>query len=110
MDGLQQVLGEDLVLIGTSIFSKYPAGAGTGAGAGEEEALEQDGAAFVGWHQDLKYWGLSSPVEGEGEEQVKEVNVWIAVDQVCSVLCGLVTLGAQNLCGFCSKLLFGKVR
>ena len=50
------------MLLSTAIVCKYPPN------------IDQDdteNAKFVAWHQDLKYWGI---------RPLKEVTVWIAVD------------------------------
>lgn len=54
MDIVQQVMGEDILVLGTRFFCKYP-----------------DGKRFVAWHQDITYWGLEPPVAH---------SVWIAID------------------------------
>lgn len=55
LDAAQQALGDDVVLIATHFFTKYP------------DAKEQ----FVAWHQDVTYWGL---------EPAKAITVWLAID------------------------------
>lgn len=52
-DPVSEILGDDLLALGTSFFNKEP---GT--------------ANYVSWHQDLHYWGL------EGDD---EVTAWIAL-------------------------------
>jgi len=60
LDAVEQLIGRDLVLLGTHIFCKYPA-----KDTGKE--------AFVAWHQDVIYWGLKPPVT---------VTAWLAIDDV----------------------------
>ena len=60
LDAVEQVLGPDLLLLGTHAFCKYPV----------EEVGE---AAFVAWHQDVTYWGLEPPLAITG---------WLAIDDV----------------------------
>lgn len=54
---MRYILGPDLVLIGTSIVTKYP----------QVEA----GTSYVGYHQDLKYWGITPLISAAA---------WIALD------------------------------
>ena len=72
---------EDIVLLASCLFSKY---------APETRTSSYDGD-FVGWHQDLRYWGLESVREGRG---VEIINMWMAVDQV---MCLPKLLGACNI-------------
>lgn len=58
LDCIEQVVGPDIVLLGTHFFCKYPA-------KGSE--------AFVAWHQDVTYWGLKPP---------KSTTAWLAIDDV----------------------------
>jgi ectoine hydroxylase-related dioxygenase (phytanoyl-CoA dioxygenase family) len=44
LDTVSALLGPDLVLLSTALFTKYP--------------VEEAGAQYVGAHQDLKYWGI----------------------------------------------------
>ena len=52
-DPVAALLGEDLLVMGTSFFTKEP-----------------NSTSYVSWHQDLHYWGL------EGDD---EVTAWIAL-------------------------------
>ena len=52
-DPVAALLGEDLLVMGTSFFTK-----------------DANSSAYVSWHQDLHYWGL------EGDD---EVTAWIAL-------------------------------
>lgn len=52
---VSELLGPDLVLLGTHFFCKYP------------ELAE----SFVSWHQDVTYWGLTPP---------KAVTLWLSID------------------------------
>jgi hypothetical protein len=54
---MRELLGEDLLLMSTHFFCKYP------------EAAPQ---RFVGWHQDVTYWGLEPP---------EAHTAWIAIDR-----------------------------
>ncbi|HLV79181.1 MAG TPA: phytanoyl-CoA dioxygenase family protein, partial [Chthonomonadaceae bacterium] len=54
LDGVEALLGPDVLLLATHFFCKY----------GPEEW-------FVAWHQDVTYWGLEPPVA---------VTAWYAVD------------------------------
>ena len=64
---------EDIVLLASCLFSKYAPDTRTSSYHGD----------FVGWHQDLRYWGLESVREGRG---VQIINMWLAVDQVTCLL------------------------
>lgn len=55
LDAIEQIVGPDLILLGTHFFVKYP---------GQVEA-------FVAWHQDATYWGL---------EPNDAVTAWVAID------------------------------
>ena len=56
LDQMQELIGEDLMILGTHFFCKYPV-----------ESTEH----FVAWHQDVTYWGLELP---------EAHTAWIAVD------------------------------
>ena len=56
LDLIQQVMGEDVLLLATHFFCKYP---------------DQEGKQFVAWHQDITYWGLEPSIAH---------TAWIAVD------------------------------
>ncbi len=56
LDVMEQVVGPDLMLLGTHFFNKRP---------------DPDAASFVAWHQDVTYWGLE-PAEAH--------SAWIAID------------------------------
>ncbi len=56
LDAIAEVLGPDIVLLGTHFFVKYP---------GQTEA-------YVAWHQDATYWGL---------QPAKAVTAWLAIDR-----------------------------
>ena len=47
LDLMQSVVGENLILLGTHFFCKYPV---------EEKEY------FVAWYQDVTYWGLEPPL------------------------------------------------
>ena len=68
LDVVSELLGsEDIVLLSSTIFTKYP----------PEKVTPDYEGDFVGWHQDLRYWGLESAEEGE---RVRIINMWMAVD------------------------------
>jgi len=54
---MSNLLGPDLVLLNTTIMTKYPS--------------KVEGPAFVGYHQDMKYWGMDPKISA---------TAWIAVD------------------------------
>ena len=56
LDVMQAVIGEDVMLLATHFFCKYP---------------EKDPKSFVAWHQDITYWGLEPP---------EAHTAWIAID------------------------------
>ncbi|MEC7842388.1 MAG: phytanoyl-CoA dioxygenase family protein, partial [Candidatus Latescibacterota bacterium] len=56
IDLIASVMGEDILLLGTHFFCKYP---------------DPDGEKFVAWHQDVTYWGLEPP---------EAHTAWIAID------------------------------
>jgi hypothetical protein len=56
LDIMQAVMGDDVLLLSTHFFCKYP---------------EKDSKSFVAWHQDITYWGLEPP---------EAHTAWIAID------------------------------
>lgn len=56
LDVMQAVMGEDVMLLSTHFFCKYP---------------DPEAKAFVAWHQDITYWGLEPPIAH---------TAWIAID------------------------------
>ena len=56
IDAICACMGEDIMLLSTHFFCKYP---------------EPDNEKFVAWHQDITYWGLEPP---------EAHTAWIAVD------------------------------
>ena len=56
IDLMASIMGEDILLLSTHFFCKYP---------------DPDGAKFVAWHQDVTYWGLEPP---------EAHTAWIAID------------------------------
>jgi ectoine hydroxylase-related dioxygenase (phytanoyl-CoA dioxygenase family) len=56
LDVMQAVMGEDVMLLSTHFFCKYP---------------DKTGEKFVAWHQDITYWGLEPP---------EAHTAWIAID------------------------------
>ena len=57
VDAMAGVMGDDVMLLGTHFFCKYPGNAS---------------GKFVAWHQDVTFWGLD-PAEAH--------TAWIAVDR-----------------------------
>ncbi len=55
LETMREILGEDLLLLGTHFFCKYP-------------DLNE---SFVSWHQDVTYWGL---------KPAKAATLWLAID------------------------------
>ena len=53
LDAVEQILGPDIVVFSASIFAK-----------------EAGSTKYVGWHQDLTYWGLTG---------AEEVTAWLAI-------------------------------
>ena len=77
---VSELLGsEDVVLLASAIFSKYAPAPG--------QTSSNYSGDFVGWHQDLRYWGLDSLVPGR---PVQIVNMWLAVDMVSQFISFLV--------------------
>ena len=60
LDAVSQILGPDIVLLGTHFFCKYPVQIGTDK-------------PFIAWHQDVTYWGLTPP---------QVAAAWLAIDDV----------------------------
>ena len=56
IDLIASIMGEDILLLSTHFFCKYP---------------DPDGEKFVAWHQDVTYWGLEPP---------EAHTAWIAID------------------------------
>lgn len=56
LDVMEQVMGPDLMLLGTHFFNKRP---------------DPNADSYVAWHQDVTYWGLE-PAEAH--------SAWIAID------------------------------
>jgi ectoine hydroxylase-related dioxygenase (phytanoyl-CoA dioxygenase family) len=56
VDVMQTLMGEDVMLLSTHFFCKYP---------------DPESNAFVAWHQDITYWGLEPPIAH---------TAWIAID------------------------------
>ena len=56
LDVMQAVMGEDVMLLSTHFFCKYP---------------DPGAKKFVAWHQDIAYWGLEPPIAH---------TAWIAID------------------------------
>lgn len=56
IEAIQAAIGDDVMLMATHFFCKYP---------------EKEGAKYVAWHQDVTYWGLEPP---------EAHTAWIAVD------------------------------
>jgi len=56
IDVLQELMGEDIMLLSTHFFCKYP-----------DPAAKK----FVAWHQDVTYWGL---------DRAEAHTAWVAID------------------------------
>ena len=56
IDVIQELMGEDIMLLSTHFFCKYP---------------DPKAKKFVAWHQDVTYWGLD-PAEAH--------TAWVAID------------------------------
>ena len=56
IDAMQALMGEDIMLLSTHFFCKYP---------------DPSASKFVAWHQDVTYWGLAPP---------EAHTAWVAVD------------------------------
>ena len=52
IDVMKKILGPNIVLLSSTIFTKYP--------PNKQEKSENFAGDFVGWHQDLKYWGSAT--------------------------------------------------
>ena len=72
LEGVKLLLGPNVVLLASAIFTKYPT----------QEKSETFSGDFVGWHQDMKYWGL---VNLRRNEKIKLANMWLAIDDVCNI-------------------------
>jgi len=66
---VETLIGSDIVILSTTIVTKYP--------LPTEPKLENYSGEFVGWHQDLKYWGLTSL---RSDNKIPMVTAWIAID------------------------------
>ena len=67
LDAVQEVVGEDVVLIHTTLFAKYP-----------QNTTDQNAPkclTVIGTHQDRTYWGINP-------ESQPAVSVWVAIDNV----------------------------
>ena len=67
LDAVQEVLGEDVVLLHTTFFAKYP-----------QNTTDQNAPkclTVIGTHQDRTYWGINP-------ESQPVVSVWVAIDNV----------------------------
>ncbi len=56
VDAIQAIMGDDVMMLSTHIFCKYP---------------DPNAKSFVAWHQDVTYWGLEPPIAH---------TAWIAID------------------------------
>jgi len=77
LDAVQRAYGEDLLLIGTHVFCKYPV---------EDTGTE----AFVAWHQDVTYWGLEPP---------KAITAWLAIDDADEENGAMMVIPGSHLSG-----------
>ena len=56
VDAMEELMGEDIMLLSTHFFCKYP---------------DPQAKKFVAWHQDVTYWGLKPP---------EAHTAWVAID------------------------------
>ncbi len=71
LNAVEAQIGPNIVLLSSTIFTKYP------PAAEEESAKNQPG--FVGWHQDLKYWGLQSVKKNDS--RINLTSMWLAIEE-----------------------------
>ena len=67
----QALLGPNVVLMSSAVITKYPTNI-------KKENYKGD---FVGWHQDMKYWGLTNM---KPNSRIKLASMWLAIDEVYS--------------------------
>ena len=70
MEAVQHLLGPNIVLLSSAVFTKYPT---------LKEKSEKFSGEFVGWPQDMKYWGL---VNLKPKETIRLASMWLAIDEV----------------------------
>ena len=70
LEAVENLIGPDIVLLSSTVFTKYPT---------EKTKTEKYSGDFVGWHQDMKYWGL---VNLKPEGRIELASMWLAIDQV----------------------------
>ena len=70
VSAVKSLLGPNIVLLSSTVFTKYP----------PETKNENYNGDFVGWHQDMKYWGLVNL--RKGDERIKLASMWLAIDEV----------------------------
>lgn len=70
---VSEVLGPDLLLLGSHFFCKHPNVADSLRESESRSRSKQPTLAdsYVSWHQDVTYWGLNPP---------KAVTLWLSVD------------------------------
>jgi len=64
----QALLGPNVVLMSSAVITKYPTNI-------KKENYKGD---FVGWHQDMKYWGLTNM---KPNSRIKLASMWLAIDE-----------------------------
>ena len=69
VEAVKNLLGSNIVLLSSAIFTKYPT----------KKKTETFSGDFVGWHQDMKYWGL---VNLKRKDRIKLASMWLAIDKV----------------------------
>jgi len=69
LEAVENLIGPDIVLLSSTVFTKYPT---------EKTKTEKYSGDFVGWHQDMKYWGL---VNLKPEGRIELASMWLAIDQ-----------------------------
>ena len=68
LDAVQEVVGEDVVLLHTTFFAKYPLSV-------DPHEDKTKCLTIIGTHQDRTYWGINP-------ESQPVVSVWVAIDNV----------------------------
>jgi ectoine hydroxylase-related dioxygenase (phytanoyl-CoA dioxygenase family) len=83
IDLMASVMGDDILLLSTHFFCKYP---------------DPDGVKFVAWHQDVTYWGLEPPEAHTAWVAIDDSDVENGCMQIipCSHTDGIVTHGTSN--------------
>ena len=61
---VNEIFSDNIALLATTLFTKYPESININ---------DNNEGKYVGYHQDIRYWGLDPP---------KALNIWIAFDNV----------------------------